>query len=302
MKIGFSSLVCPDWDIETIAAKAAEYGYDGVELRGVRGELRLTHVPDLAGDPSSAKRVFADKGVELVCLGTSCSMARRPRSEVLRQRAELEEHIELAAKLDCPFVRVFAGEVERGDTREAALSRAAAELLKIAPFASEQRVTILVQNGGDFSGSTDLWFLCDSVSHPSVHACWDPCVAMTVGERPTTSIPRLRSQLGMVHVCDGSFNEMGFMTGGYQVPGKGDVEWGRAIELLRGMFYQDYLVFEWPKLWETSLPGPDEVLPQVAEYLRGRLAEQQPVLTAYKSDKRAPVFKKLPSKAAARPK
>ena len=30
MKIGFSSQACPDWDLETIVAKASAMGFDGV--------------------------------------------------------------------------------------------------------------------------------------------------------------------------------------------------------------------------------------------------------------------------------
>ena len=32
--ITFSTLACPDWQIETVIAKAAEYGYTGIEWRG----------------------------------------------------------------------------------------------------------------------------------------------------------------------------------------------------------------------------------------------------------------------------
>ena len=32
MKIGFSSLACPGWDLQTIVARAREYGFDGIEL------------------------------------------------------------------------------------------------------------------------------------------------------------------------------------------------------------------------------------------------------------------------------
>ena len=34
MKLAFSTLASPTWDFETIAARAKEFGYDGVELRG----------------------------------------------------------------------------------------------------------------------------------------------------------------------------------------------------------------------------------------------------------------------------
>jgi sugar phosphate isomerase/epimerase len=38
MKFGFSTVSCPAWDFETIVARAAEYGYDGVEIRAFSNE------------------------------------------------------------------------------------------------------------------------------------------------------------------------------------------------------------------------------------------------------------------------
>ena len=35
MKFAFSTVSCPKWDFDTIAARAKEYGYDGVEVRAV---------------------------------------------------------------------------------------------------------------------------------------------------------------------------------------------------------------------------------------------------------------------------
>ena len=42
MKLSFSTLGCPRWDMKEIVATAKDLGYDGVELRGVQSELRLT--------------------------------------------------------------------------------------------------------------------------------------------------------------------------------------------------------------------------------------------------------------------
>ena len=300
MKIGFSSLVCPNWDLRTIVARAAEYGYDGIELRGLCGELRLPKIPELAANPGATRQLFAGAGIELVCLGSSCTLDPRRPSDAARNRAELEEYIELASELGCPFVRMFVGEVQKGDVREATLGRVAEELAKVAPFAAAKRVAVLVENGGDFPGSADLWYLCDNVSHPAIRACWNPCTAMMEVERPTISIPRLGTKIGMLHVCDGRFDKVGFMQE-YQVPGTGNVELSRAIELLKGIMYRDYLMFEWPKLWDASLAPPEEVLPQVQAYLRRRIDEQQAILTAYKGDKHPPKLKSPPARAWARP-
>ena len=66
------------------------------------------------------------------------------------------------------------------------------------------------------------------------------------------------------------------------------MDWPRAIDLLRGVVYRGYLVFEWPKLWVPSLAAPDTVLPAVAEFLRARLDHRDAVLSAYKTDKHKP--------------
>jgi len=35
MKIGFSTLGCPDWTLSEILATAKDLGYNGVEIRGI---------------------------------------------------------------------------------------------------------------------------------------------------------------------------------------------------------------------------------------------------------------------------
>ena len=117
--------------------------------------------------------------------------------------------------------------------------------------------------------------------------CWNQCHAMTACERPTNSIPCLGNRIGLVHLCDARFDQSGILTE-YTPLGEGDAEITRQIELLRGIVYDRYLIFEWPKLWVDSLPPPEKVLPEVADYLRKRVDQRQPVLPAYKGDKNAP--------------
>ena len=47
MKLGFTTLGCPDWPYATILARAQEYGFDGFEIRGMMGEMDLLKVPEL---------------------------------------------------------------------------------------------------------------------------------------------------------------------------------------------------------------------------------------------------------------
>lgn len=289
MKIGFSTLCTPGWDLATVIQQASALGFQGVELRGLRGELHLPLVPELAGRPDKTIERFAEKKVELVCLACSATLDSKKPRVVARQKGVVTEFIELAGKLECPFVRIYAGEVQRWDNPRAALSRIAANVSSLLPTLSRWGVTLLIENGGDFPGSADLWFVIDAVGHPLVRCCWNQCYARTLNERPTVSIPRLGQKIGLVHICDAQFDEQGVLLQ-HVLPGEGHCEIQRQVELLRGQVYDRYLMFEWPKMWIPSLAEPEIALPAVAKTLRAYLDAKQPVLSAYKGDRNAPKF------------
>ncbi|MBU0717292.1 MAG: sugar phosphate isomerase/epimerase [Planctomycetes bacterium] len=287
MKIGFSSLVCPGWDLDKIVAKAAEYGFDGVELHGICGEDPSPWEALLATDPTGIGQLFRQHNVELVCLSTSATLDACSRRTVEQQIAVVGECLATAAKVGCPFVRIPAGQVQEFDNQRFVRSRVADAVRELVPLAVQYNVTLLIENGGDLADSESVWFIADAAAHPAVQICWNQCHALTVGERSTVSIPRLASKIGLVHVCDAEFDGQGLLTQ-YAIPGQGYVEIAAEIDLLKGLLYDGYLVFEWPKPWTQSLPTPDDILPKVAQFLRDRIAAEQNVLTAYKTDKNRP--------------
>jgi len=299
MKLGLSTLACPDWDLDTIVKRAADMGYSGVELFGLQREWHLPRHRSLADAPGNVRRLFENHKVELVCLSTTATLSSCWRSEVSRQKNAIMEFIELASNLNCPYVRLGAGVVERADNVRPALSRVADALASLAPAAAANGVTLLVENGGAFSGSQDLWFLVDAVGHPAVQGCWSQRNAMVTRERPTVSVPRLANKIAVVHVGDAVFDDRGANLG-YKPLGEGSTDVARQIELLKGILYEGHLIFEWPKAQIESLPGPEQVLPDAIKYLREHLEAKQAVLAAYKGDKYAPKMASPPAAGIAR--
>ena len=287
MKIGFSSQVCPGWDLDTILTKASELGFDGVELRGLRGDLNLPLIPELARDPQATRLRFEERNIELVCLAACVALDSKNKKKVNQTKATIVEYIELAGRLGCRYVRISMGEVQRFDNHRAALSRIADGVQSLVSVASRHDVVLLVENGGDFPGSEGLWFVADTADHPAVRVCWNQSHALTIRERCSTSMPRLGIRIGLLHACDAAFDERGLLVE-YKLPGEGHTEVAKQIELLKGMTYDGYVVFEWPKLWIESLPDPDTVLPSVARFLRECVDSKQAVLSAYKNDKNQP--------------
>jgi len=296
MKIGFSTLACPNWNLEKIIEQASVMGYQGVEIRGLEGELHLPLAPSLAANPDAVRRQFAEKQVELVCLGASASFTSRDKDTVVADKKAMIEFIELASRLGCPHVRFYAGEVQKRDTANKAFTRMVDALRPLADTAARHGVCLLVENGGDYRDSWSMWQLCDTVDHPGLRICWNQVHALSVLENSSTSIPRLRTKMALVHVGDARFDQRGVLM--EHVPlGEGDIDVQKQIDILKGVVYRGYLVYEWPKMWVDGLAAPEVALPKAAAYLKAALAAKQPILSAYKGDKNAPKYPTIPAPA-----
>jgi sugar phosphate isomerase/epimerase len=299
MKIGFSSLCCPTWDLRTILEQTVLMGYDGIELRGLQGELHLPAHPELAQNSDSVVEACTAMKVELVCVASSASFGHRKKHDVADQKAVVREYIELAEQLACPYVRVFTGDVPTGANRYETLGRIAEALDDLVHFASRHRVGLVIENSGELASSKDLWFLLDSVAHPALQSCWNPVNGLSVSDRSSIAIPRLGIRSAMIHLADARF-EQGILDS-YTAIGEGDVDVERLLELVQGLGFAGYLMAEWPKLWQADLGEPEVLLPAAAAYLRSRIELERKPLTAYKGDKQKPTFTERQSRTPRSP-
>src|SRR5690349_21941435 len=91
-KLAFTTLACPGWSLDRVVAATREYGYDGVELRLLDGEIINA---DLAA--SERKRIrdtFAAASVPICCLDTSVRVAAD--GDLAATIAELRAFVALA--------------------------------------------------------------------------------------------------------------------------------------------------------------------------------------------------------------
>src|SRR4051812_36395527 len=111
MKFGFSTVSCPTWDFDTIVARAKEYGYDGVEIRGFLNESLLTAANVFLSDPAKVRATFDSAGVEICCLSSSVAMTQNKKGD--RQLADdLRRYIDAAQAIRCPIVKIFDTQVK----------------------------------------------------------------------------------------------------------------------------------------------------------------------------------------------
>ena len=293
MKFAFSTVSCPTWDFETVAARAKDYGYDGVEVRAFSNESVLTAANVFLTDSSKLRRLFGDAGLEICCIASSIAMTQEKK----RDRAladDLRRHIDAAQAVASPVVKIFDTQVKPGKSRALTGSMLADWLLPVADYAAERSVIIAIENALSFRNAKELWAIVDRMNHPQVGVAWDLFNAAMVGEGPAYSVPTLNSKIVYTQVKDAKLGALGAT---YVKIGEGDCKVRDFLRRLRGVGYEGYVTVEWEKAWLPNLAEPEEVLPQAI----GKLREWAQVLeiSDWENDAAAKAPPKKPAAAAA---
>ncbi|MGA2500519.1 MAG: sugar phosphate isomerase/epimerase [Tepidisphaeraceae bacterium] len=264
MKFAFSTLACPKWDLATIAAKACEYGYDGVEIRAFLNENILTTANVFLTDPAKVRELFARAGAAIACLSTSVAMTGDKGRDRLAA-TDLRHSIDVAATLGTGYVKIFDLQLRPGQNREAAAAAMGQWLRPLADYAAEKSLKILVENQLSFRRASELWLIIETAAHPAVAACWDVLNAALAGERPAVSVPTLNSRIELVQVKDAYLRDVG---ANYCKLGDGDLRVPELVNRLKGIGYDGWISFEFEKAWLANLAEPEESLAQAIAVLR----------------------------------
>lgn len=294
LKFAFSNVACPTWSLETLAAKAKEMGYTGVELRTLGPEDTTLASDPASLDPKHVKKVLADQGIEAVCLSTSVTMHAKDDSAGRHIITATRKYLDLAAELGAQAVRVFGNEVTPGDTRRATLQRIAHRAEQLANHAGDVNVNLLFENSGSLNFAKDWWWMFELVQHPYVGMCWNAANAAAAGEGPAVALPVLNSRLGLVKVKDVTVGE----GTGFVPLGEGSVEIEHIVKRLLGIGYDDYVCFEWDKAWLPSLAEPDEALPAALEKLNAWTAAIEESIEKAEAKQAKAAAKNAPKKRA----
>lgn len=270
MKLAFSSLACPDWSLERTLEDARRFGYEGIELRLLDGQLIG---PDL--DVATRRRVAkgcSDAGLPIVCVDTSVRIAQPDAEERAAQVRAGLEMLELAAEWRAPLIRVFAGP-PAGVSMERAIAGAVECLQVLGERGCELGIAVALETHDAFAGSDSVAVVLREVPGSGAGALWDILHPYRMGEAPVETLDQLRDRLLHVHIKDGRRPVEGNGTDWVLTPlGEGDVPVGDILAALHRSGYDGWLAVEWEKKWHPELAEPEVALPQHAALLREYLS------------------------------
>jgi sugar phosphate isomerase/epimerase len=264
-RLSFSTLGCPDWDFQKIMSFAADNGYSGIELRGIKRELDLTKCNEFKDAQNIASTIsqMKEKGLKFVDLGSSANMHVADATERKKNLDEGRRFIDLAQQINCPNVRVYPNDFPKDKNGNDTSDLIIKGLLELGDYARASEVNVLMETHHELLRVADIERIMRSVDHPRVGLVWDICNMWTVTkESPAEMYGHLKRYIRHTHIKDA---KMVNGTPQYVLLGQGEVPIFEAIDLLSKGGYQGYYSFEWEKLWHPELMEPEIVL---ADYPR----------------------------------
>ncbi|WP_274653332.1 sugar phosphate isomerase/epimerase family protein [Paenibacillus humicola] len=267
MKIAFQTLACPDWEWAKIVQEARRMGYDGIELRGINGEMYLPKAPPfLEENIAQTMAGLREAGLAICCLDSSCAFHDPQKWEGAVQ--EGCDYIDLAVKLGVPFVRVFGDALPEREEQAVTLERIAKGLTVLGRYAEGKGVTVLLETHGDIRSVKLIKAIFAQTDSGAVGLLWDFEHPYLHGEEPEVTFGELSAYIKHTHVKDAKRLPDGKKL---CLIGEGDVPVARMIRILRENGYDGWLSLEFEKKWAPYLEEPEVSLPAFRAFCERQL-------------------------------
>ncbi|HVZ95052.1 MAG TPA: sugar phosphate isomerase/epimerase [Phycisphaerales bacterium] len=268
LRLAFSTVATPDWTLPRVVEAAAQYGYDGVELRSMgRGGAELACEPALT-DGAKVRRLFADAGLTPSGVASGCTFDApvnppvmgellKPHEKII---ANAKQYIDIAHEIGASYARVYAFKIPNGERRHRTLTRIARRLAAVCTHARHRNVSVVIENGGDFSSASDLAEIINVVGSPYLMALYDLEAGMAVGDQPRDAVRLLGRKLIAARIKDS-------LHGRPCALGKGSLPCRELIRAMREANSSAWLVYTWDRAWLSHLAPSEEMLPHAARQL-----------------------------------
>lgn len=267
MKLAFSTLGCPYWELEQIAQAARAYGYQAVELRAIGGDLDLLKRPEFQpGTIKATRRWLADQTLSICCVDTSCSFDSRDEAERRKQIEVALKYAELAAALGVSLIRIFPDKIPSGATRAETRDNIAACLQAVARRAPEG-VMVGLETHGDFARGQAAAEIVRLADHPNVVLIWDVANSLAAGDSIEEAAYEVAPHLRHVHLRDAR----AVKDQEHWLPvlaGRGAVSFAATMKVLSALDYNRYVSFEWEKYWHPEIEEPEVALPDFVKAMK----------------------------------
>ncbi len=261
MKLGFSTIACPTWELAEIITTAKDLGFDGIEIRGIKNEMYAPNIAAFsANEIGNTMKTLENANIEISCVSSGACLALQENKDASLK--EGKQYVNLARKIGAKFVRVMPTDKPYNEGGDIDTAREVYTFL--CRYGESMGVTPLMETNGIFCDTKALKEFLDSIPSSNKGALFDVNHPYRYNrESVTESVNNLGDYVKYVHFKDSA------TVGGevqYRMTGYGDYPIKQLLSALDTIGYDGYLTLEWVKRWHKNLDEPTVSIPLFASY------------------------------------
>jgi len=261
MKIGFSTLCCPNYDWKEIFSMATDLGFDGIEVRYIKEEEALSPFSMEKCDDTAV--MLKKARIEIPCLSTGGCIKH---DNWIETKEEILKYINIASKIGSKYIRIL-GDIHAAPEDEVDDRIVSSRIKEIIPEVEKYGVTLLVETNGVYADTKRLAELLNDIASDNVAALWDVHHPYRYfGESAETTLTNLGAYIKHVHIKDSVMEEPGKVT--YKIIGEGDIPLDDMMLALKSINYEGYITLEWVKRWNAELSDAGVIFPKFVDYMQ----------------------------------
>jgi fatty-acyl-CoA synthase len=264
MKISFSTIGCPEWGLNEILATAKDFGYDGLEIRGIGRDIYAPDIREFNTDHLENTMIkIKNMGLEIPIFSSDAKIY--DRSYTSKALKEAKDYIDLAGRAGVRNIRVLGdgtphpeNAVDQGYISDM--------LSQLCDYAADKSVDVLIETNGFLCDSRKMSEVIEKTNKKNAGIIWDIHHTFRYGrENPGYTMNILGPYIRHVHVKDSVIKDGGITE--YRMAGYGDIPVLEAIKELKASGYAGYISLEWVKRWAPDLREPGIVFPHFKFYI-----------------------------------
>ncbi len=254
MKLSFSTLGCPEWDMDKIINWAYRNRYDGVELRGYDKQISPSWNK---GKRNDLRHKFKNHGVEVCCLTAYSQFHDTEFEERQKQEDNLKTMIELAYDIGAPYVRTFGGPVKW----------VADSFNRLESFVKDSGVQVLLETHDVITRGKEVKELFSNVNDRYYGVIWDVKHTLVHDESLDISLKYMRPYIKHLHLKDWMYLPWE-QKDHYVLMNSGMFPLKDLVNKMKEIDFQGYFSLEWEKAWHAEIEEPEIAYFQYAWIMR----------------------------------
>jgi len=251
----FSSLGCPELDLDGTLALVTKHGLEGAELRVLGGTIDLpAYFKAQFVTPAALAAKLGAESRRIVALDTSLTLIGNTSHE----REQFLEFLPWAEALGGPRLRVFDG---GSGLDESTLAQAVETVRWWQALRRERgwRADLMIETHDSLVNAAAIRRF--ALAAPGCAVLWDSHHTwLRGGEDPVVTWAAICDLVVHVHVKDSIAVPSAKHSWSYVLPGTGRFPIAPLLAALRADAFSGPVSFEWERLWHTYLPTLDAAL------------------------------------------